>query len=135
VLLENEILCLDEDVKRVVLCTGKVYYDLFEERQKRGLKNVFFMRLEQLYPFPYRALATELARFPKAQVVWCQEEPMNMGAWTFVAPRLQEVLTQVKTGSAVPAYVGRAEAASPATGMHKRHVEEQRKLVDEALTL
>ena len=135
VLLENEILCPDEDVKRVVLCTGKVYYDLFEERQKRGLKNVFFMRLEQLYPFPYRALATELARFPKAQVVWCQEEPMNMGAWTFVAPRLQEVLTQVKTGSAVPAYVGRAEAASPATGMHKRHVEEQRKLVDEALTL
>ena len=135
VLLENEILCPDEDVKRVVLCTGKVYYDLYEERQKRGLKNVFFMRLEQLYPFPYRALATELARFPKAHVIWCQEEPMNMGAWTFVAPRLQEVLTQVKTGSAVPGYVGRTEAASPATGSHKRHVEEQRKLVDEALTL
>ena len=135
VLLEHDVLCPDEDVKRVVLCSGKVYYDLFEEREKRGLKNVFFMRLEQLYPFPYRALAAELSRFPNADVVWCQEEPMNMGAWTFVAPRIVEVLAQVKTASDKPKYAGRLEAASTATGIHKHHVEEQRKLVDEALTL
>ncbi len=135
VLFDEQVFCPDEDVKRIVLCTGKIYYDLYEERQKRGEKHVFFMRLEQLYPFPYRALAKEFARHPKAQVVWCQEEPMNMGAWTFVAPRLQEVLAQVKTGSTVPAYVGRPESASPATGSHKRHVDEQRKLVDEALSL
>jgi 2-oxoglutarate dehydrogenase E1 component len=135
VLLENETYCPDDKVKRVVLCSGKVYYDLFEERQKRGLKNVFFMRLEQLYPFPYRALAAELSRFPNADVVWCQEEPVNMGAWTFVAPRLEDMLSRVKTASKTPAYAGRSEAASPATGIHSRHVEEQRKLVDAALTL
>jgi len=135
VLLDRDTLCPDKDVKRVVLCSGKVYYDLFEEREKRGIKNVFFMRLEQLYPFPYRALAAELSRFPNADVVWCQEEPMNMGAWTFAAPRIAEVLAQVKTASGAAAYAGRPEASSPATGIHKRHVEEQRKLVEEALTL
>jgi 2-oxoglutarate dehydrogenase E1 component len=135
VLLDDTLLCPDKDVKRVVLCTGKVYYDLYEEREKRGANNVFFMRLEQLYPFPYRALTAELSRFPNADVVWCQEEPMNMGAWTFVAPRLKEVLAQVKTASAAPRYAGRPEAASPATGIHSRHVAEQKKLVDEALTL
>ncbi len=135
VLFDDTLLCPDDQVRRVVLCSGKVYYDLFEERQKRDQKNVFFMRLEQLYPFPFRALAAELSRFPKADVVWCQEEPMNMGAWTFIAPRLAEVLAQVKTASQTPAYAGRAEAASPATGIHTRHVEEQRKLVDAALTL
>ncbi len=135
VLLEHGRLCPDDDVKRVILCSGKVYYDLWEERQKRDLKNVFFIRLEQLYPFPYRALAAELARFPKADVIWCQEESMNMGAWTFVAPRIQDVLTQVKTASKTPVYVGRGESASPATGLHSRHIAEQRQLVDQALTL
>jgi len=135
VLLDDKTLCPDADVKRVVLCSGKVYYDLYEEREKRGLDRVFFMRLEQLYPFPYRALAAELSRFPNADVVWCQEEPANMGAWSFVAPRLADVLSRVKTRSAQAAYAGRSEAASPATGIHSRHVEEQRKLVDEALTL
>jgi 2-oxoglutarate dehydrogenase E1 component len=135
VLLENETYCPDAEVKRIVLCSGKIFYDLYEEREKRGLKNVFFMRLEQLYPFPYRALGAELSRFPNADVVWCQEEPMNMGAWTFVAPRIEDVLSRIKTRSARPVYAGRSEAASPATGIHSRHVEEQRKLVDEALTL
>ena len=85
----------DDKIRRVVLCSGKVYYDLFEEREKRGIDDVYLMRVEQLYPFPVKSLATELARFKKADVVWCQEEPKNMGSWTFVEPYLEWVL---KTG-------------------------------------
>ncbi len=135
VLYDDEVLCPDEDVARVVLCSGKVYYDLFEERRNRGLKEVFFLRLEQLYPFPYKALIKELSRFRHAEVVWCQEEPRNMGAWTFVAPRIEEVLTRIGANVTRPIYVGRPEAASPATGLYSIHVREQKRLVDEALTL
>jgi 2-oxoglutarate dehydrogenase E1 component len=81
-------------VRRVVLCTGKVYYDLYEEREKRGIKDVYLMRVEQLYPFPHKALTQELSRFPQAEIVWCQEEPYNMGAWTFVQPNIEWVLDQ-----------------------------------------
>ncbi|MEQ8396402.1 2-oxoglutarate dehydrogenase E1 component [Thalassobaculum sp.] len=135
VLYDNEILCDDKDVKRVVLCSGKVYYDLYEERAKRGIKDVFFLRLEQLYPFPQKALLHELSRFPQADVVWCQEEPQNMGSWTFLDRRLEDVLIELDGACRRPRYVGRAEAASPATGNHGRHVREQQKLVDEALTV
>jgi 2-oxoglutarate dehydrogenase E1 component len=135
VLYDDQKLCEDSDVKRVVLCSGKVYYDLFEERAKRGIKNVFFLRLEQLYPFPRRALIEELSRFKGAEIVWCQEEPENMGAWTFIDRRLESVLEEIGATQTRPRYVGRAEAASPATGSAKRHRMEQEKLVDEALTL
>jgi 2-oxoglutarate dehydrogenase E1 component len=135
VLYDDEALCPDEEVKRVVLCSGKVYYDLLEERNRRGLQDIFFLRLEQLYPFPYRALNEELGRFPQAQVIWCQEEPVNMGAWSFVAPRLEDVLTRIGADFKRPAYVGRPEAASPAPGLSSRHIEEQKKLVDGALRL
>ncbi len=135
VLYDDEALCPDEEVKRVVLCSGKVYYDLLEERNRRGLQDICFLRLEQLYPFPYRAFNEELGRFPQAQVIWCQEEPVNMGAWSFVAPRLEDVLTRIGADFKRPAYVGRPEAASPATGLSSRHIEEQKKLVDEALRL
>jgi 2-oxoglutarate dehydrogenase E1 component len=74
----------DNKIRRVVLCSGKVYYDLFEEREKRGIDDVYLLRVEQLYPFPVKALIQELSRFPNADMVWCQEEPKNMGAWTFV---------------------------------------------------
>ncbi|WP_134498680.1 hypothetical protein, partial [Microvirga pakistanensis] len=73
-------------IRRVVICTGKVYYDLLEEREKRGLDDVYLLRVEQLYPFPAKSLAAELSRFKKADVVWCQEEPKNMGSWNFVEP-------------------------------------------------
>ena len=76
----------DDKIRRVVLCTGKVYYDLYEEREKRGIDDVYLLRVEQLYPFPLKALVGELSRFKKADIVWCQEEPKNMGAWTFVEP-------------------------------------------------
>jgi 2-oxoglutarate dehydrogenase E1 component len=135
ILYDNEKLCADSKVKRVVLCSGKVYYDLLAERAQRKVKDVFFLRLEQLYPFPAKALTTELSRFPKASVVWCQEEPKNMGPWTFVAPRIEEVMGNMGMKQDRLIYVGRREAASPATGLMSRHKQEQEKLVDEALTL
>ncbi len=127
--------CDDKDVKRVVLCSGKVYYDLYEERQKRGIKDLFFLRLEQLYPFPHKALRRELARFPQADVIWCQEERKNMGAWGCVQSEIEEVLVELDGCSKRPRYVGRPAAAAPATGLLRRHNREQALLVDEALTL
>jgi 2-oxoglutarate dehydrogenase E1 component len=126
----------DRDVTRVVLCSGKVYYDLLQRRQELGLEEVVsLLRLEQLAPFPEEILAEELVRFPKeAQVVWCQEEPQNMGAWSFVAPRIETVLAQVGMDQARPVYAGRSPAASPATGLYQQHVREQASLVEAALT-
>ena len=86
-----------------MLCSGKVYYDLYEEREKRGIDDVYLLRVEQLYPFPAKALITELARFRSAEIVWCQEEPKNMGAWTFVEPYLEWVLAQVGAQAAAAA--------------------------------
>ena len=135
VLYDNEKLCEDHEVKRVVLCSGKVYYDLYEERAKRGIKDVFLLRMEQLYPFPKQPLIHELGRFPQADIVWCQEEPQNMGPWTFVDRRLENVLQKLDGVCKRPRYAGRPEAASPATGNAKRHAAEQAKLVDDALTM
>jgi 2-oxoglutarate dehydrogenase E1 component len=122
-------LAKDSDIKRVVLCSGKVYFDLMEEREKRGENRIQILRLEQLYPFPDSVLAEELNRFPKAELVWCQEEPKNQGAWTFVAPRL-EALTGGK-----PRYVGRPEYASTAAGLMKQHLAELAQFLNDALTL
>ena len=88
-------LVADDKIRRVVLCSGKVYYDLYDEREKRGVDDVYLLRVEQLYPFPLKALVKELSRFKKAEIVWCQEEPKNMGAWSFVEPYLEWVLGQV----------------------------------------
>src|SRR5262249_11212127 len=84
--LPNEPIKLvpDEKMRRVVLCSGKVYYDLYEEREKRGINDIYILRVEQLYPFPLKALVTELSRFKRAEIIWCQEEPRNQGAWAFV---------------------------------------------------
>jgi 2-oxoglutarate dehydrogenase E1 component len=133
VMAEPGQLVADDKVRRVVLCTGKVYYDLFEEREKRGVKDVALLRIEQLYPFPFRTLEKELARYTKAEIVWCQEEPYNMGAWHFVDRRIEQALVAIEIKAKRPRYVGRPEAASPATGLYKRHNQEQAKLVDEAL--
>jgi 2-oxoglutarate dehydrogenase E1 component len=132
---DNDVLCDDAEVRRVVLCSGKVYYDLFEERAERGIKDVFFLRMEQLYPFPRKALTEQLERFPKAEVVWCQEEPKNMGAWTYIESRIEEVLLEIGAECRRPIYVGREEAAAPATGLLRRHMAEQKALVDRALSI
>jgi len=123
----------DNEIRRVVLCSGKIYYDLYEARQKAGADDVYLMRLEQLYPFPARALRTELGRFRQAEVVWCQEEPRNMGAWTFVEHNIEWVLQHTGAQHARPRYVGRAAAASTATGQLSRHTQEQNSIVAEAL--
>jgi 2-oxoglutarate dehydrogenase E1 component len=128
-------LAADGDIKRVVLCSGKVYYDLLEAREKEGVRDVYLMRQEQLYPFPKNTLGAELERFPQAELIWCQEEPKNMGAWTFVNPHLEEVMETVGMKAGRPKYVGRPEAASPATGLARNHQREQDTLVREALTV
>jgi 2-oxoglutarate dehydrogenase E1 component len=127
-------LALDNQIARVVLCSGKVYYDLFEEREKRGVDKIQLVRLEQLYPFPDRALSHELARFPNAELVWCQEEPLNQGAWSFVALRIQASMERLGTSRSCR-YVGRPACASTATGLMSNHVAELKAFLDEALTL
>jgi len=128
-------LAADNAIKRVVLCTGKVYYDLEEERNNRGIKDVYLMRIEQLYPFPDVALIDELKRFPNADVVWCQEEPKNMGSWSFIRDPLAETMEQLGRGGEAVRYTGRTTAASPATGSFKTHVREQAALVDDAINI
>ena len=134
VLWDDGELVADDKIKRVVLCSGKVYYDVFEEREKRGIKDVTVLRVEQLFPFPARALTKELKRFAKAEVLWCQEEPRNQGAWTFMAPRLEEVLIAIGATCARPRYVGPPDMASSAPGTLKTHLAQRAKLVDDALT-
>src|SRR5918994_1241034 len=126
----------DREVKRVILCSGKVYYDLFGRRRELGLDDVVaLIRMEQLAPFPERVLAEELARYPKqAQVIWCQGEPRNMGGWTFVAPRIEAVLRGMGMAQPRPVYAGRPPAASPATGLYQQHVKEQATLIEAAIT-
>lgn len=125
----------EERVKRVVLCTGKVYYDLLAERRERGIDDIAIIRVEQLYPFPVKWLSLVLAPYKNAEVVWCQEEPENMGAWNSVDRRIEKVLTGLSIKARRPAYVGREDAASPATGSAKVHEAQQRALVNQALSI
>ncbi|WP_454642055.1 2-oxoglutarate dehydrogenase E1 component [Bradyrhizobium liaoningense] len=124
----------DEKIRRIVLCSGKVYYDLYEEREKRGIDDIYLMRIEQLYPVPLKALVAELSRFKKAEMVWCQEEPRNMGAWHFIEPYLEWVLNQVNGVSRRPRYVGRAASAATATGLMSKHQAQLKAFLDEALS-
>jgi len=125
----------DADIRRVVICSGKVYYDLLAERDARGLDDVYLMRLEQIYPVPTQSLRKELARFLQAEIVWCQEEPKNQGAWAFIEPNLEWVLTQIGARQTRPFYAGRTASASPATGLASKHKAEQDALVSDALTI
>ena len=125
----------DDQIKRVVMCSGKVYYDLLEERDKRGITDVYLLRLEQFYPFPALALVKELERFKGAEMVWCQEEPKNQGPWSFVEPNIEWVLSRIGADHTRPRYAGRHAAASPATGLASMHKEQQAALVNDALTI
>jgi 2-oxoglutarate dehydrogenase E1 component len=126
-------LAADDKIRRVVLCSGKVYYDLLEDREKRGVNDVYLLRLEQLYPFPAKAVLDELSRFPGAEIVWCQEEPKNMGSWTFVQPYVEWVLEQMGRPGERPRYAGRASSASTATGLMRTHQMQLQAFLDEAL--
>ena len=126
----------DEKVKRLVLCSGKVAYDLMQKRDEEGLEDVSIVRIEQLYPFPGEPLAIRLGRMPNLEeVIWCQEEPKNNGAWFFVDRLIEDALTASGHQGKRPIYAGREVAASPATGLAKRHEEQQRCLVSMALGL
>ena len=138
VLGEHRDLVANEKVKRVVLCSGKVYYDLLQRAEEAEVNDVALVRVEQLYPFPQRSLTAELIKYPNAEVIWCQEEPRNMGAWHFVDRRIEDVLEAIEgvdMSASRPRYVGRPDSAASATGLLKRHLVEQAKLVDEALML
>ncbi|MGY3619937.1 2-oxoglutarate dehydrogenase E1 component [Bradyrhizobium sp. USDA 10063] len=123
----------DAKIRRVILCSGKVYYDLYEEREKRGIDDIYLLRIEQLYPVPLKALVQELGRFKGAEVVWCQEEPRNMGAWHFIEPYLEWVLNQIHAPNRRPRYAGRAAAAATATGLMSKHLAQLKALLDDAL--
>ncbi len=123
----------DSKIRRVVLCTGKVYYDLYEEREKRGVDDVYLLRVEQLYPFPAKALINELSRFRNAEMVWCQEEPKNMGSWSFIDPYLEWVLAHIDAKHQRVRYAGRPAAASPATGLMSKHLAQLEAFLEDAL--
>ena len=135
---EIDTIAAGADMKRVVLCTGKVYYDLLAERREKGITDIAIVRVEQIYPFPVISLPKVLGEYRNAEIVWCQEEPENMGAWSFVDRKIEDVMTAMgsRTGAlGRPRYVGRIAAASPATGLAKVHAAEQAALVSQALTL
>ena len=122
----------DAEIRRVLLCSGKVYYDLLDAREKAGADDVYILRLEQFYPWPMQSLRKELARFPKAELAWVQEEPKNMGGWTFVDSWLEETLKRTENESKRARYIGRNASASTAAGIGSRHAKELKAFTEEA---
>ena len=133
VIPEIDAIAPPEQVKRVVICSGKVYYDLLQTRRDKGITDVAIVRLEQLYPFPIGSLSAALGTYPNAEVVWCQEEPENMGGWWFADRRIESVLKDLNVAAKRPRYIGRDAAASPATGLARTHNAQQAALVAAAL--
>jgi 2-oxoglutarate dehydrogenase E1 component len=131
---EVDNLVLDKNIRRAIICSGKLYYDLLQARRAAEIKDVAIIRVEQLYPWPRKTVFQQLSRYNNAEIIWCQEEHANMGAWTFVFPRLESIVEKISGAHKRPLYVGRPPAASPATGMAKVHAAEQKKLINEALT-
>ena len=132
--LSHTELAPDEQIRRVVITSGKVYFDLLAERDKRGIDDIYLLRVEQYYPFPFQSMTKELRRFKCAEIVWCQEEPKNQGAWTYINPNIEWVLARLGAEQSSPKYVGRSASASPATGLLKNHKAQQEALVNEALS-
>ena len=125
-------LVADDKIKRVILCSGKVYFDLVDARAKAGRDDVYLLRLEQFYPWPLKTLTNVLARFANAELVWCQEEPKNMGGWSFVDPWLELTLGKMKIKAKRARYVGRPASASTAAGLMSRHLKELESFLTEA---
>ncbi|HMG78618.1 MAG TPA: 2-oxoglutarate dehydrogenase E1 component [Xanthobacteraceae bacterium] len=126
-------LVADDKMRRVVISSGKVYYDLYEEREKRGINDIYLLRIEQLYPFPTKALMLELTRFKQAEIVWCQEEPRNMGGWVFVDIFLEWVLNQIGAKHRRARYTGRPASASTAVGQMSLHLAQLKQFLEDAL--
>jgi 2-oxoglutarate dehydrogenase E1 component len=122
----------EKKVKRLILTSGKIYYELLEEREKRGITDIAITRVEQYYPFPAKELTAEIARFKNAELFWCQEEPENMGAWSFLEPRINGLISEAGRNMHIR-YIGRRVAASPAAGYLKIHEREQKQVIEDAL--
>jgi 2-oxoglutarate dehydrogenase E1 component len=123
----------DSKIRRVVMCSGKVYYDLFEAREEAGTDDVYLLRIEQFYPVPRKSLIAELKRFPGAEMVWCQEEPRNMGGWTFMRDEIEWTANQAGVRNPRPKYAGRPPSAATATGLLSQHNKEKDALIAAAL--
>ena len=123
----------DDQIKKVVICSGKIYYDLIEAREKYKNNKVTFVRLEQLYPFPAKTLANILKRYSNADFFWCQEEPMNMGAWNTVRNYIDRTLEMVNFGDKILKYVGRKATSSTATGNLNKHLAQQKEILEKIL--
>jgi 2-oxoglutarate dehydrogenase E1 component len=119
-----------EKIERLIFCSGKVYYDILKTRQDKKLKNSAIVRLEQISPFPWDKVQQQAQLYPNAKLIWCQEEPMNFGAWTFIYPFMK---TAVPKRGVVISYAGRDPSTSPATGSYKMHLIQQEKLINDAL--
>jgi 2-oxoglutarate dehydrogenase E1 component len=125
----------DAKIKKVIICSGKIYFDLLEAREKIKNKKVFLIRIEQLYPFPVKTLAKELKRFKKnSKFYWCQEEPQNMGAWNSARNYIEWSLNYIKAENNKVKYIGRKPAASPATGYIKKHLAQQKEIIEKVLS-
>ena len=125
----------DKEIKKVVMCSGKIYFDILEAREKIKNDRVYFIRIEQLYPFPVKTLSVELKRFRKnAQFYWCQEEPQNMGAWNSARNYIEWTLNHIGAENKEVRYIGRKPAASPATGYMKRHIDQQKQIVEKVFS-
>ena len=127
-------LAKDNKIRRVVLCSGKVYYDLFEAREESGQDDIYLLRIEQFYPVPRKSMIAELKRFPQAELVWCQEEPRNMGGWTFIRDEIEWCAAQAGFKNVRPKYAGRPPSAATATGLLSKHQAEQASLIKTALS-
>jgi 2-oxoglutarate dehydrogenase E1 component len=123
----------DDQIRKLILCSGKVYYDLLEAREQKGVDDVYILRLEQFYPWPMKSLSNEISRFKNAELVWCQEEPKNMGGWTFVDPWLELTLARLQVTAKRARYAGRPASASTAAGLMSRHTKELNAYVADAL--
>ena len=123
----------DNKIKKVIMCSGKIYFDLLEAREKSKDDSVVFIRIEQLYPFPAKHLAKELSRYKNAKFYWCQEEPMNMGAWNTSKYYIDRTLEIIQVKGEKVKYIGRNAAASPATGNLNKHLAEQKEILEKVV--
>ena len=118
----------EKHINRLIFCSGKIYFELQDHINELALKNVYIIRLEQLYPFPYEALKEGIQKFNQCEMIWCQEEPKNMGAWQFIEKRIQSVLIKINAKNTLH-FIGRRAAASPATGVFDRHLSNQKNII------
>ena len=132
---ESKLISLkkDKEIKKVIMCSGKIYYDLIEAREKTTNNKVVFVRLEQLYPFPAKTLANVLKRYINAEFIWCQEEPKNMGAWNTVRNYIERTLEIINLKDINVKYVGRKASSSTATGNANKHVAQQKEILEKIL--